>query len=72
MPGIGKAVAEKCATLATTGKLPQLQELLEEIPESTLAMLRIPGLGPKKAAVLYKELEITSLDQLRVACERGE
>ncbi len=72
MAGIGKAVAEKCVTLVTTGKLPQLEQLLEEIPESTLAMLRIPGLGPKKAAVLYKELGITSLAQLKRACEDGE
>jgi DNA polymerase (family 10) len=72
MPGIGKAVAEKCTTLAATGKLPQLEKLLEEIPESTLAMLRIPGMGPKKAAMLYKELGITTLEQLKAACEAGQ
>ncbi len=71
MAGIGKAVAEKCVTLVTTGSLPQLDQLLKEIPESTLAMLRIPGLGPKKAALLYKELGITSLEQLKQACEAG-
>ena len=35
-------------------------------------MLRIPGLGPKKAAVLFNELKIATLDQLRAACEAGE
>ena len=43
-----------------TGSLPQLQTLLEEIPESVLTLLRIPGLGPKKAAVLYSELGIVT------------
>jgi DNA polymerase (family 10) len=67
--GIGKDLAEKIATVAATGTLPLLDELLEEIPISVLAILRIPGLGPKKAAVLYNDLKITTLDQLQAACE---
>ncbi len=67
--GIGKAVAEKCVTLVQTGSLPQLDALLEEIPESVLTLLRIPGLGPKKAALLYSELGIVTLEQLKQACE---
>lgn len=69
--GIGKAVAEKCAVLVDTGELPQLQELLTEIPETVLAMLRIPGLGPKKAAAIYNELGIATLGDLKTACEEG-
>ena len=34
-----------------------------------LTLLRIPGLGPKKAALLFKELKISTLDELRAACE---
>ena len=71
LPGIGKDLAEKITTLIETGQLPFLDELLERIPESVLSLLRIPGLGPKKAAVLYRELGIVSLDQLRAACEAG-
>lgn len=71
LEGIGKDLAEKITTLVKTGELPQLTELLEKIPESVLALLRIPGLGPKKAAALYNELGIVNLDQLRVACEAG-
>ena len=66
--GIGKDLAEKIATLVETGSLPMLDELLAEIPESVLAMLRVPGLGPKRAATLYHELNITTLDELREAC----
>ena len=46
-----------------------LEELRAAIPGGVLAMVRIPGLGPKKAAALHKELGITSLDALRDACE---
>ena len=70
--GIGKDLAQKVADLVETGVLEILEELLEEIPESVLAMLRVPGLGPKKAAALYQELGIHTLDQLRVACETGQ
>ena len=67
--GIGKDLAAKIVTLIETKKLPMHEELKEEIPASVFAILRIPGLGPKKAAVLHKELQIESLDQLKEACE---
>ncbi len=69
--GVGKAVAEKAATLARTGHLPQLDELLAEIPESVLAIMRIPGIGPKKAAAVYHQLGVKTLDELKQACEAG-
>jgi DNA polymerase (family 10) len=70
--GIGKDLAEKCGTLVHSGQLPMLDELLAEVPQSVLALLRVPRLGPKKAAVLHKELGINSLDELRAACEAGK
>ena len=72
LDGIGKDLAEKIETLVTTGGLPFLDELLERIPESVLTLLRVPKLGPKKAAVLYNELHIETLDQLKAACQAGE
>ena len=69
--GIGTSGAEKCRVLVETGELPQLNQLLAEVPESVLALLRIPGLGPKKAAVLFQELKITTLGELKAACESG-
>ena len=63
--GIGKDLAQKATTLVETGSLPLLDELLDEIPESVLAILRVPGLGPKKAAVLFNKLGASSLDELR-------
>jgi DNA polymerase (family 10) len=70
--GIGKDLANSILGLIATRKLPLLEELQAQIPHSVLELLRIPGLGPKKAAALFKELKIATLDQLRAACEAGE
>ncbi len=67
--GIGKDLAEKIAALVTTGKLEMLEELKQQVPESVLAMMRVPGLGPKRAAMLFNDLKVSSLDELRAACE---
>jgi DNA polymerase (family X) len=69
IPGVGKDLAEKIATLCETGSLPMLEELQAEVPETALTLMRIPGMGPKKAAALYNELGIATLDELRAACE---
>lgn len=69
LEGIGKDLAEKVQALVQTGSVPLLEELRGQVPSSVLAMLRIPGLGPKKAAVLFKELNVTTLDELKAACD---
>ncbi len=69
IPGIGKDLAEKIESLLATGTLPMLEELRAEVPESVLAILRVPGLGPKRAAVLFHELRVKTLEDLREACE---
>ena len=71
IPGIGTTLAEKARVLVETGTLPQLESLREEIPDGVIAMVRIPGLGAKKAATLHRELDIDSLDALRDACQAG-
>ena len=70
LDGIGDDLADKITTLVKTGSLPQLQELLGKVPASALTLLRVPGIGPKKAAALLKELNISTLDELRAACEQ--
>jgi DNA polymerase (family 10) len=67
LPGIGKATAEKIETLLRTGSLPLRAELCAEIPETLLKLREIPGLGPKKIALLWRERGIDSLDSLRNA-----
>jgi DNA polymerase (family 10) len=69
-PGVGTSVAEKCRELVETGSLHQIEALEQEIPPTVLDLLRVPNLGPKKAATLFKELGIKDLDQLKLACEQ--
>jgi DNA polymerase (family X) len=72
LPGIGKDLAVKIDAIVKTGQLPQLEEARREVPQGVVDMLRIPGLGPKKVAVLFKELSIRSLDDLRQAAQQGQ
>ena len=67
--GIGKDLAAKCETLISTGELPMLAELLLDIPGSVLDLMRVPGLGPKKAAAVFNQLNVTTLDELKAACD---
>src|SRR5689334_8558566 len=71
LEGIGKDLAAKIETIVQTGELPQLNELRAQVPAGVLQMLRIPGLGPKKAAALFHDLGITTLIDLKAACEAG-
>src|SRR5467141_1840003 len=71
IPGIGKAIAAKVKELAGTGKLKYLEELQSEFPAAILELFSISGLGAKKIKVLYEQLHITSIEQLRQACESG-
>ncbi len=71
LEGIGKDLADKIVTICSTGALPQLEEIRVRIPAGVVQMLRIPGLGPKKVAALFKELRLETLDALKQAAEQG-
>lgn len=71
LDGIGKDLADKIVVIVQTGQLPQLEELKQKIPAGVVQMLRIPGLGPKKVAALFKELGLETLDALKQAAEQG-
>ncbi len=72
IPGIGKAIAAKVKELAGTGKLKYLEELRGEFPAAILELFSISGLGAKKIKALYEQLHISSIEQLRKACESGK
>ncbi len=65
--GIGTSIAAEIAALVETGSSPALASLEREIPPTLPDLLRIPGLGTKKAAALWKELGVTSLGELEYA-----
>ena len=67
--GSGKALAEKITELGTTGELAYYDELKASIPEGLIAMLNIPGLGPKKVKAVYSKLGIESVEALEQACK---
>lgn len=68
LPGIGKSLEEKITQYVRTGSLPLYDELTAEFPPTLLQLLQLPDLGPKRAAVLYKELGVATLDDLEKAC----
>ncbi|MHB0976026.1 MAG: DNA polymerase/3'-5' exonuclease PolX [Candidatus Aquicultorales bacterium] len=72
IPGVGAHLAERIGILLETGDLPYLQELKKKVPVNLIALIRIPGLGAKKAKKLYESLNITSVEELRRAIEKHQ
>ncbi|HEU5115978.1 MAG TPA: helix-hairpin-helix domain-containing protein, partial [Isosphaeraceae bacterium] len=71
VPGIGETMLSKIVQLVTTGHLPAFEDLKKDTPTGLVALLRVPGLGPKKIKVLREDLKIESLADLRKAGEKG-
>jgi DNA polymerase (family X) len=69
--GIGEALQKKITELVTTGKLVYYEELKASIPPGLLAMMDIPGVGPKKIKALHELLGIASVEELEKACQDG-
>jgi len=69
--GVGEAIAKKIEELARTGRLEFYQRLREEVPPSLVALLAIPGVGPRTVRQLHDELGIVTMDELRRAAEAG-
>jgi DNA polymerase (family 10) len=72
VPGIGKTLEEKLRALAETGDIPAAQKLRAKFPPGLIAVMHLPGFGPKRARRLYDELGVDSLDSLRAAAEAGK
>src|SRR6058998_3062126 len=71
IPGIGKSIALKIKELAANGSLKYLEELNAEFPSGIHELFLLPGLGAKKIKALHDKLQISSIEQLRKACETG-
>ncbi len=69
--GVGKAIAAKIFHLCKTGKLDLLEKFLSVTPPGVVELLKIKGIGPKKIAQLWKELEIESIGELEYACNEN-
>jgi DNA polymerase (family 10) len=71
LPGIGVDLAAWIRELYQTGELELLARLREEVPATLIDIMRIPGLGPKRARQLWDGLEITSVEELEAAAQEG-
>ena len=70
--GIGKDLAARIREIALTGDCEIRRDLLTEFPATLLEVLRLQGVGPKTVAVLYRDLRVTSLDDLAAAARAGK
>jgi len=71
IPGVGKAIAEKIDELLSTGELGFYEKLKSEVPVGLVDVLQVPDLGPKKAALFWRELGVTNLAELEAAARAG-
>jgi DNA polymerase (family X) len=71
IPNVGKSLAEKVHAVIETGSFPELDDLRAQVPPGVREMTAIPGFGPKKAVVVYRELGIEDLDALVAAATEG-
>ncbi|MFN0080811.1 MAG: DNA polymerase/3'-5' exonuclease PolX [Prosthecobacter sp.] len=70
--GLGEALRDKLHEMATTGKLEFYEKLKTEFPDTLFELFDVQGLGPKKVAALHAELGVSSIADLKRACESGE
>ncbi|SEM98912.1 DNA polymerase/3'-5' exonuclease PolX [Lihuaxuella thermophila] len=70
LPGVGKGTAGVIEEIITTGTSRQLEELRQKLPSGLPDLLSLPGMGPKSIHALYRELNITNLNELKAAAEQ--
>jgi DNA polymerase (family 10) len=69
LPGIGATIQEKVIALGDTGSIPALEKLRNKFPGGLIEIMRLPGIGPKRARRLFDELGIDSVEKLREAAQ---
>jgi len=70
--GIGKSIGGKIAEYLGTGRMEALEERRNRVPPAALTLMRIQGIGPKRAMLLAQELKVHSVEDLQVALESGQ
>ena len=72
LPGVGPAISAKITELLTMGTMSYRERLRNQVPDGVLDMVRVPGVGPKTALLIYHELSISSVDALEDAARNGQ
>src|SRR2546423_4558610 len=70
--GIGYALAKQIQSLYATGEAPMLNELRAQLPAGIIELSRVPGLSVQKVERLHEGLGISTVDELKAACEAGK
>jgi DNA polymerase (family 10) len=71
VPGIGEGMSQKIEEYLKTGKISKYEEVKKGVSDELIAMMEIPGMGPKTLAMIHKEKGISNLSQLEKAIENG-
>ena len=71
IPGIGEGMAQKVVEYLKTGKISKFEEVKKGVPDELIAIMDIPGMGPKTLSMLHKEKGISNFSQLEKALEDG-
>ncbi len=71
-PGLGPSLVRDITELVTTGRLQAYEDLKAQIPAGLRAMLRIPGLGPKRIKQIHDALGVTTINDLELACQANK
>ena len=70
LPGIGKGAAARILEFLETGRIAEHERLLEQVPSGVFELLEIPGIGPKGARSLWRDLGVDSVDALRALLDQ--
>ena len=71
LPGIGDSVAAHIAELIETGRITRLEEVAAQLPVSLVELVRLDGVGPKKARRLFDELDVRTITDLKARLDDG-
>ncbi len=71
IPGIGDAISKKIKEFIDTNQVQALERLKSELPDGILDLMELPGVGPRTAAIIVKELGVTSLEDMEKAAMDG-
>jgi DNA polymerase (family 10) len=70
LQGIGKTIEEKIVQIVENGEIDAIAKRKGTIPSEVVLFMRLPGLGPKTAARIWRELDVTTLVELKAAAEQ--
>ena len=71
LPAVGSKLADVIAQIIDTGTFPEMEEVAATVPPTLAEVMRVPGVGPKRAAQLHDKLGVTDIASLADALHRG-